>query len=119
MNPASPTPHEPNEPRPSRLKDQVPDGWRPRPRHPRLSVWVRLGIFVVGWLLVLLGLVGLVLPGLQGILTLLLGAALLSLVSELAYNRLRWLFQRWPQGWKRVYRFRQRVYRWLDRDNGS
>lgn len=86
---------------------------RLRREHPPLALWLRVLLFLVGWLLVLLGLAGLVLPGIQGILTLLLGAAVLSLVSELAYKILRTSFRRWPRGWRRVATWRKKIRRRL------
>ena len=81
---------------------------RPRPLPPP-SLPVRIVLLVLGWLLILLGIAGLFLPVLQGGLFLLLGAALISLVSRRVHGWLRTLFSRWPRGWKRVERFR----RWL------
>ena len=81
--------------------------------HEELALWMRALLFLVGWLLVLLGIAGLVLPGLQGILTLVAGAAVLSLASEIAYKVLRWAFQRWPRGWRRVHRWRRNLRRKL------
>jgi len=80
---------------------------------PPLSPGARLVLLVLGWLLVLIGIAGLVLPGLQGILTLLLGGALLSLVSPRILAVLRWLFRPWPRGWRRLLRWRQRAHRWI------
>jgi uncharacterized membrane protein YbaN (DUF454 family) len=70
---------------------------------------------MVGWLLVLVGIAGLVLPGIQGIATILFGAALLSVASEMAYELLRKGFQRWPSVWDRFERFREKMHRWLHR----
>jgi len=61
----------------------------PRPRH-RLGV--RIGLFVVGWILILVGVAGLVLPGIQGVFTIVAGAALLSLDNELIYRLMRRAF---------------------------
>ncbi len=85
------------------------------PQHLRLPLWLRLSLFALGWLLVLIGIVGLVLPGIQGVLTLLVGVAVLSLVSELAYELLRKALQRWPAAWKRVEGFRKRAHEMLQR----
>src|SRR3954463_3360250 len=68
---------------------------------PRLPFWVRVAIFILGWLLMLVGVAGLVLPGIQGIATILAGAALLSLDNELVYRGLRRLLARWPKIWAR------------------
>ncbi|HKI02307.1 MAG TPA: PGPGW domain-containing protein [Thermoanaerobaculia bacterium] len=82
---------------------------RIEPRPP-LRLFVRVGIFIVGWLLILVGVAGLVLPALPGIVTILLGAALLSLDNELVYRGLRRLFTRWPHLWDRVENFREKAH---------
>ena len=90
---------------------------------PTLSLRMRVVAFVLGWGLVLVGVAGLALPGIQGVLTLLAGTAVLSVVSETVYRLLRWVFRRWPGGWKRVRGFRRRVHGWLhrkeDRETGD
>jgi len=88
-------------------------------RRPPLPIGIRVAIFVAGWLLILVGVAGLVLPGLQGIVTILAGAALLSLDNELVYRGLRRLLARWPHIWRRVEHFRERahdrLHRWFHR----
>lgn len=84
----------------------------PRPRH---SLGVRIGIFIVGWLLILIGVAGLVLPGIQGIATILVGAALLSLDNELVYRGLRRLLSRWPRVWRKIEHFREKSHDWIHR----
>jgi uncharacterized membrane protein YbaN (DUF454 family) len=69
----------------------------------------------LGWLLVLIGIAGLVLPGIQGVLTLLIGVAVLSLVSELAYELLRKALRRWPAAWERIESFRKSAHKRLQR----
>jgi sulfite exporter TauE/SafE len=91
-----------------------PDSPTPEPR-PRLSLGIRIGIFVAGWVLILVGVAGLVLPGIQGVITILAGAALLSLDNELVYRALRRLLARWPNLWEKVERFRERAHDWLHR----
>ncbi len=80
-----------------------------------LSRGARLILLVAGWLMVLLGVAGLVLPGLQGILTLLFGAAILSLVSQQVHAWLRRGFRPWPRGWRQLLRIRQRVHLWFEK----
>lgn len=82
---------------------------------PPLPLWLRITLLGIGWLLVLVGVAGLVLPGIQGIATILLGAAVLSLASELAYDLLERTCSRWPKLWNRLERFRAKTYRWIDR----
>jgi uncharacterized membrane protein YbaN (DUF454 family) len=54
-------------------------GARKRRRRPR--TWRRLALWVTGWFCIFLGILGLFLPILQGILFLLIGLFILSLVS--------------------------------------
>jgi len=77
-----------------------PTGEKPLP-------WgVRVVLFVLGWTLILVGIAGLVLPGIQGTATILAGLAILSLASQTAYHRLHRLLRRWPRAWETVERFR-------------
>jgi len=89
--------------------ERLPLRIRVEPRPP-LPLGVRVGIFIVGWILVLVGVAGLVLPGIQGIATIILGAALLSLDNELVYRGLRKLLRRWPDVWHRIEHFRERTH---------
>lgn len=78
----------------------------------QLPLRTRIVLGTAGGILVVLGIAGLFLPFLQGILFLVLAAAVLSLTSRRVY---RWLQaavgERWPHAWQRVERFRTRV-RW-------
>ena len=70
---------------------------------------MRLLLLGLGWFLLLLGVVGLVLPGLQGVLTMLLGAAILSIASDAVYRLMRRLLRdRWPGLWRKLDGFRDR-----------
>ena len=95
--------------------------WTPRkfPDVPALSPSARILLTILGWLLMALGLLGLVLPGLQGVLTLILGAATLSLVSRSMLNALRYLFRPWPRGWRALLRARRRVQYWIGHQGGD
>lgn len=77
----------------------------------RLSLTVRIGLWVAGVVAFVLGLAGLVLPGLQGILLLVLALALLSLASNRVYDWLEsFAAGRWPRIWRRIENFRTRVH---------
>jgi uncharacterized membrane protein YbaN (DUF454 family) len=76
---------------------------------------LRVAVLVVGWLLVLLGIVGLFLPVLQGGLALALGFALLSIASPTVHLWLRGLMGRWPKLWRRMEKLRRRLRGWLSR----
>lgn len=84
---------------------------RARRRRFRTLPWKsRLILSTFGFLLLFLGIAGLFLPFLQGILFLVLAAAVLSLASERVYRWLRGATsERWPGFWTRVERFRTRV----------
>lgn len=79
-----------------------------------LPLWLRVSVFLVGWLVVLVGIAGLVLPG-PGIPTIIAGAAILSVVSEATYELTRKSLQRWPFIWDRVEAFRERIHDRLHR----
>ena len=82
---------------------------RHRLQHPPPALWARLLLLGLGWFLLLVGVAGLLLPGIQGILTMLFGAAVLSLASETVYRLLRSLLRdRWPGLWHRLNGFRDR-----------
>ncbi len=100
------------EPSPSR--ELMPLEIRVEPRPP-FSMGVRVGIFITGWLLILIGVAGLVLPGIQGIATILIGAALLSLDNEFVYRGLRRLLTRWPRAWRKIEHFREKSHDWIHR----
>lgn len=95
---------------------QRPAGDEP-PEAPRrrLSTRARVAIFLVGWALILVGIAGLVLPGIQGGVTILAGAALLSVDNQLLYRFLHRRLHRWPWVWSRVERFRDKAHVWAEK----
>lgn len=82
---------------------------RRRLRRP-LPLWLRILVLLAGWIVLLVGVAGLVLPGIQGIATIVIGAAILSVASELAYEWMRKGLSRWPSVWVRVEGFRDRIH---------
>jgi len=93
----------------------APASWIPRTyRSPRkLPYYGRIVAAILAWVLLVIGLAGLVLPGLQGVLTLALSATMFSLTSARAHERLRSAFRPWPKGWRRVVKVRRTLERWL------
>lgn len=81
----------------------------------QLPLWLRGSLLVLGGLLLLVGIAGLVLPGIQGILTILLALAILSLASRWTHRFLRWSLGPWPRLRKRVERMRRKFRGWLHR----
>lgn len=102
-----------NETDPKKRRPHLPDRLPPLPRSTR---WL---LVILGWLLLLVGVAGLVLPGLQGILTLLFGAALLSLVSRTVLIWLRKLFSGHPRAWRKLLKMRRSIHRRLMPKNGK
>lgn len=80
-----------------------------RRRLRSLPVWLKVLVLLAGWIVVLIGIAGLVLPG-PGIATIVVGAAILSVVSEAAYGLTRKSLKRWPSIWDRVESFRDRLH---------
>jgi hypothetical protein len=78
--------------------------------HRPLPLGARIAVFFVGWLLVIVGVAGLVLPGIQGVFTIAAGIALLSLDNDLMYRALRRMLRRWPKVWGRVEHFRGKAH---------
>ncbi len=68
-----------------------------RPPKPFRTRWKRLLILLTGWLFVLLGILGLFLPILQGILFLAIGFYLLSLESPWVHRRMDRVRERYPR----------------------
>ena len=71
---------------------------------------IRLLFAAIGLLLVLVGIAGLALPGIQGILTIAIGAGVLSIASRTVHRLLDRLLIRWPKLRDRVNRARRRVH---------
>ncbi|MEM9682562.1 MAG: PGPGW domain-containing protein [Pseudomonadota bacterium] len=63
----------------------------------RRSRWKRLLILIAGWFFILLGIVGLFLPILQGLLFLAIGSYLLSLESPWVRRKMLQLQRRYPK----------------------
>jgi hypothetical protein len=101
----------------SGLEGRPVESRRPRTfRSPRkLSYLGRVVAGVLAWLFLVVGLAGLVLPGLQGVLTLALSATMFSLTSARVHERMRSAFRPWPKGWRRVVKVRRTLERWLHR----
>lgn len=76
-----------------------------------LGIGWRVTLTVAGIVLLIVGIAGLALPGIQGVVTLVFALVLLSLASETTHRVVRWGFSRWPKGWRRFLKGR----RWVER----
>ena len=73
----------------------------------------RIGILIVGWAFIVLGIIGLVLPVLQGILFLLIGLLILSTEYAWAHNLLHKLRQKFPRIASQMDQARLKAQRWM------
>jgi uncharacterized membrane protein YbaN (DUF454 family) len=85
----------------------------------RRSRWKRLLILVSGWFFIVLGIVGLVLPVLQGILFLAIGSYLLSLESVWVRRKMLQLQRRYPKLGATLDEARRRAARYARRILGK
>jgi uncharacterized protein len=75
----------------------------------------KIGMLIVGWFFIGLGIVGLFLPILQGILFIMIGLSILSSRSELIKRFLKHLEERYPQYHKKVEIWKEKVANWFRR----
>jgi uncharacterized membrane protein YbaN (DUF454 family) len=77
----------------------------------------KIGMLIIGWLFIVLGIFGLFLPFLQGILFILIGLAILSSRSEIIKRLLRHLEERHPHYHQRIEKWREKIRNWFRREN--
>ena len=82
---------------------------------PDLPLALRVVLLILGWLVIVLGLAGLLLPGLQGILLLILGAAILSVASDSVHRWLENVLEHRPKMRQRLNAFRSKLHARLRR----
>ena len=73
----------------------------------------RIGLLIIGWVFIILGIIGLFLPILQGILFILIGLAILSSRSEGIKRFLNYLEERYPQYHEKMEAWRERIRMWF------
>jgi uncharacterized membrane protein YbaN (DUF454 family) len=76
----------------------------------------KIGILIIGWFFIGLGILGLFLPILQGILFIMIGLAILSTRSEVVKRFLKHLEERYPQHHKRVEIWREKIRNLFKKD---
>ncbi len=76
---------------------------------------MRIVRLVLGWTCLVLGVVGLFVPILQGVLLILIGMALLSRDSRWARRCLMKLRLKFPDSYNRMQRSKERMRAWFDR----
>ena len=79
----------------------------------RLNRLKKIGMLIIGWVFIGLGILGLFLPLLQGILFIMIGLAILSSRSEMVKRFLKHLEERYPQHHNRIEIWREKIRNWL------
>ncbi len=75
----------------------------------------RIGLLVIGWSFIVLGILGLFLPFLQGVLFLVIGLAILSSRSQIIRRFLKHLEERYPHHHERVENWKTKIRSWFKR----
>jgi uncharacterized membrane protein YbaN (DUF454 family) len=76
----------------------------------------KIGILIIGWTFIGLGILGLFLPILQGILFIMIGLAILSSRSESVRRFLKHIEERYPHHHERMEHWRERIRNWFKKD---
>ncbi len=69
----------------------------------------KLGLLIIGWLFIALGILGLFLPILQGVLFILIGLAILSSRSDIIRRFLKHLEERYPHHHEQIEKWRKKI----------
>jgi uncharacterized membrane protein YbaN (DUF454 family) len=75
-----------------------------------MNEFKKIGILMIGWIFVGLGILGLFLPILQGILFIMVGLAILSSRSKLIQRFMKYLEEHYPHHHRRVQAWRARIW---------
>ena len=76
----------------------------------------KVALLIIGWFFIVLGILGLFLPILQGVLFILIGLAILSTRSEIIKRFLKHLEERYPQRHERVEQWKAKIQGWFKKD---
>ena len=76
----------------------------------------KIGLLILGWFFIGLGILGLFLPILQGVPFILIGLAILSTRSEVIRRFLKHLEERYPEHHERVEKWKTRVQGWFKKN---
>ena len=76
----------------------------------------RIGLLIIGWFFIGLGVIGLFLPFMQGVLFILIGLAILSSRSDIIKRFLKHLEERHPHLHERVEKWKAKIRGWFKKD---
>ncbi len=78
-----------------------------------MNEFKKIGILIIGWIFVGLGILGLFLPVLQGFLFIMIGLAILSSRSRTIRRFLTYLENRYPHRYQRVLYWKEKMRSWF------
>ena len=78
-----------------------------------MNAFKKIGILIIGWIFIGLGIVGLFLPILQGILFIMIGLAILSSRSKLIRRFLTYLEGHYPHHYERIFAWKAKIRNWF------
>jgi len=78
-----------------------------------MNEFKKIGILIIGWFLIGLGIIGLFVPLLQGILFILIGLSILSSRSTLVRRFLKRIEERFPHHFERIEIWKEKVRHWF------
>ena len=76
----------------------------------------KFGLLIMGWLFIVVGIIGLFLPILQGILFIMIGLAILSSRSEVIKRFLKHIEERYPRHHERIEIWKEKIRGWFRKD---
>jgi uncharacterized membrane protein YbaN (DUF454 family) len=82
-----------------------------------MNEFKKIGLLIIGWFFIGLGILGLFLPILQGILFIMIGLAILSSRSKTIRRFLKYLEKRYPQQYHWVVAWRLKIRSWLRKNS--
>jgi uncharacterized membrane protein YbaN (DUF454 family) len=74
-----------------------------------MNKFKKIGLLIIGWIFIGLGILGLFLPILQGLLFIMIGLAILSSRSKTIRRFLKYLEKRYPHQYQRVVTWRLKI----------
>jgi uncharacterized membrane protein YbaN (DUF454 family) len=78
-----------------------------------MNEFKKIGLLIIGWIFIGLGILGLFLPILQGILFIMIGLAILSSRSKTIRRFLKYLEKRYPRQYQKVVTWRLKIRNWF------
>jgi uncharacterized membrane protein YbaN (DUF454 family) len=82
-----------------------------------MNEFKKIGILIIGWIFIGLGILGLFLPILQGVLFIMIGLAILSSRSKTIRRFLKYLQKRYPLQYQKVVASRLKIRSWFKRNS--